>query len=271
MVSATVPAVGVGLADVNAIGFGGHLGNYLSSTDGATDLCLAIDTAVQHLQALPLSPAQQSVLEGIGKSASDGFLLLGLPDAITGSIKFCKQASGLIELIRLRQPGDDSSYEKVQGEAKALLLQGASVAYSSTKVASLVQSKKWADLNAPLISGVNNLSSLVMDSFDLFDQASKIYTIRQERAEATQGQRQVAQGAVEREWICMVNLVKDVASIALSILILALLVFDVVAESIAILPPTILALTTIYLTAKLYAYFYQRLFEDAQAEALALP
>ena len=266
MVSMTAP---VKLADVNAIGFGAHLGNYLSSTDGATDLCLAIDTAVQHLQALPLSPAQQGVLEGVGKSASDGFLLLGLPDAITGSIKFYKQASGLIELIR--EPGDDSKYGKVQGAAKGLLLQGAAVAYSSTKVASLIQNKKWADLNAPLISGVNNLSSLVMDSFDLFDQASKIYTIRQERAEATQGQRQVAPEVVEREWICMVNLVKDVASVVLSVLILALLVFDVVAESVAILPPTILALTTIYLTAKLYAYFYERLFEDARAEALALP
>ncbi len=249
-----------------SLGLSGHLSRYLSSAEGATDLLDVVQTAAQHIQNLPLSDHHQRALANIQSSAGEAWQFLGLADAIGGGVELCAKTGELITLMQL--PSDNPKTQEIPELAKKVLLQGSFVTYSSTKALSLFQAKKWVDLgsDAPRwISGINNVSALIMDGFDLYDQSTAIHEIQLKRAQATQVEEIADLDA--QAWLCLVKLVKDVASLLLSIIVLTTLIFEIVVESIVILPPILLTLATIFLITKIYGYFYERLLEESPLRA----
>lgn len=214
----------------------------------------------QYLAVFPFNPAQQESLDKIRRTGSDVWGATAFPDMVVSAVKLSGRVTDLA--AHLWCCGELWKFSELQEAAKNALLEANNLTYSITKGLSFSHSKQWIDLGrgAPWIGGINSVSSLVSDSFDVYNQAWEIATV-QRRAEEPDAKPE-EEYLSQREWLAIVQLVKDCASIVLSCIILTAFIFEVALETVTVLAPALLVLSSIYIASKIYAYFYQRMLVD---------
>ncbi|MBI2743874.1 MAG: hypothetical protein HYX48_08170 [Chlamydiales bacterium] len=236
-------------------GFFYHLPTYFSTLEGGTDFFDGLEIGCRYGSYLPLTTSQHQLLGEVRASAADVWGLLAIPATLIEAVKWGGELGRFIEVA-----GSDCS--KIEEATRGLFLQSSNLVYSSTKMLSTFQNKRWIDLRSatPWVGGGNCVASLAGDLVDLYDQITRIGEI--EQTKRREGVNLAEAG--EREWLAIVKIVKDCASIILSAILLGALIFDIVIESVALLPPLLLGLSTIFLVSKLYGYFYERMLDDAK-------
>lgn len=235
------------------LGLDVHLTRYLSTAEGSADLLDAVQTVAQYVKALPLTFAQLDLAESFRSTVADGRSTLILLKIFGESFKLYHKTAHLLEVVQL--PTSDARPAEIGVAAKRVVVQGADLANAASEGALFLHQKKWVDLGGalPWTTAVLNASTLLADGIDAYDQWTGIEEIQWQRADTGADAHLDA-----REWLCIVRLVKDIASIILSVIGLGLLIFEIVMDSVALLPPLILGLSTLFLVCKIYAYFYER-------------
>jgi hypothetical protein len=220
--------------------FGTHLIDYMSSADGPADFFDFVQVFASHAKNLPISPEQRAVAENIRAHSSDVWSLLVFPDIISEGTKWIQKTGLFIDGC---VQGSDA--QTVQGAAKDALLQSVDFLNTIGEGGTFLHNKKWVDLGAagPWMGGLYSTTSLISDGVDMHAQISNL---------------QDPAACAESQWLSIVKLVKDVASILLSLISLTALILGIAIETVFLLPSAALGLSTVFIISKIYGYFYER-------------
>lgn len=230
-----------------ALSFDAHAVNYLTTADGSADLLDGVQLVAQCIHRLPLTSTQFGALEDLRRTSSDSRSMLVLLRAVTYGFKFVQRASEYVEA--------DARSSEV---AKRAILQGIDFINAASEGVLFLHHKQWVDLGstAPWANGIFQVTTLLSDGVDVWDQWTAIEEIHGQRAASTTSPNALLD---EREWLCLVKLIKDISSIVLSAIALGLLIFEIVVESVPLLPTLTLGLSVLFIVCKIYAYFYEKI------------
>jgi hypothetical protein len=160
----------------------------------------------------------------------------------------------------VQKTGEWSDVRSTEAAQRAIL-QGIDFVNVASEGATFLHQKQWVDLGsaAPWANGIFQATALLSDGVDVWDQWTEIEEIQRLRSASTDLDPLLD----AREWLCIVKLIKDISSIALSAIALGVLIFEIVTESVLLLPPLILGLSTLFIICKIYAYFYEKICIEA--------
>lgn len=230
-------------ASASERGWSDHLVDWCDVRE-MTTFCDAVSVVAQHCQSLPLSHKHQHVAKSISDTAGDAWGVLAFPAMISEGTKFCHSISQLTT-----NPDD----EPIRELASKAFFQGNDFVYQVSKGTSFMHAKKWVDLGksgAAWSSGINYLAWFIGDAHGIHDQVVELNALTAgEKADDEEG---------HKRWLCIAKLVMHVASALIAFIGLTVLVFEIVVESVALLPALTLGLATFYLVFKIYAHFYER-------------
>jgi hypothetical protein len=229
------------------VSFCTHVTSYLNTADGVADFTDAVQISMRYMQAFPLSDYQRGVVENVRGAASDAWSILVFPDIVAEGAKFFQKTGVFFESC---YAGD---YDNVGATAKNALLQGVDFTNTVSEGAIFLHGKNWIDIgaNLPAASATYSVTSLISDGVDVLDQVGKL-------TQEPSVDKEPEEIAAVR-MLAVIRLVKDVASILLAVISLTALYLGILVESVALLPPLILGLSTIFLVAKVTAYFYDKM------------
>ncbi len=235
-----------------------HIVDYFSSADGPADLLKAIQLSAQYMQVLPLSREQWRVADSVRDAASDGWSMLVWADVVAEGTKFYQKTDELIRVFC--NPSLAQRDEGISHLAKQTLLQGVDFLNTVSEGSLLMHNKKWVDMGkcAPWICGVFEGTSLISDGVDASNQWDLMNQIRTVRQGNLVIEVEEIAALDLRGRLCLVRLVKDGASIVLSIAGLAIMLSGIAVEGSALLMGLLLVLSTIFLVTKIFAHFYER-------------
>ncbi len=226
---------------MSRLSFCGQIGSYFTTTSGATDFFEIFHTGAHWVQTLsPESGSKGGVLDCIKNMSADGSSFMAWPVAFAEGAKF-------IDALCAKEFFDPNP-EKVQKAWDSAFVQGADFVNRGCKAAMHLHAREWIHLGGasfPILDGIYNATSLYSDVASFNELLQKMYT-------------------EEDPWLPLLKLVRDIASIAMAALGLLALVIEAAFGVIFLMPPVTLGLSTIYISAKISAVFYERMcFEPA--------
>ncbi len=195
-------------------GFGGYLVGYMSTADGPADLLDLVQVGASWIKQLPLSKENLACAESVRAHASNGWAVLVFPDILVEGTKFFH------------------TLVKTEAVSSTVFLQGVDFLNALSEGAFLMHNKKWVNLGAcgSWAGGICGVTALIADGVDISEQLNTLDNP-----------------------LSLIKLVKDIVSVALTLIGLVVLACET-----AVFPLAVLCLSTVYISAKITISFYER-------------
>ncbi len=230
--------------------------DFVSTTSGLLDCLKVIDYSMQWFGKLPfLCTKTRGVLGYSRMLVGRVGIPLYIPDLISGVVKSVASFKELKQSIEDRSALTQSA---LRDAAVSATHSGASLVSTVADLTTVLHDTKLVDLGKayPVVSGVFNAACLITDSIDISKEFHALQECNHEIA-ATMDEPK-ATDFKNKKFLSMLKIAKSVASIACAVLGIAALVFVSAFTSWTVLPIAALALTSIWLTAKIGCHFYEK-------------
>jgi hypothetical protein len=159
---------------------------------------------------------------------------------------------------------------KVAQAAKKSFLDSVDLTWTLSQVATFINNAKiyvFKALQMKVIDGVNNVTSLISDGSELITECFKLKDY--EAAKAQQRTPADAAKLEKHKRLTLINIAKNVASVAGAILAIVGIVFGIAVQSIPVIVGAVLVLNTIWLAMKLASHFYNKIVVEAHPVPVA--
>jgi len=250
--------------------FGDHIAKWVDSTDGAKSFFKVFDHALDYAKLLPnLSEGAQSFIEKTHKITDFTGSALSFPVLISDANNLRHSIASWWRASELPD-ADKSRSEKIVRSAKKSFLDSCTLTNTASQVITFLSESNFIQQSASAARAVDwvyNVTSLVTDGAELAEEAYKVHRNQGRMGAAkTEKEQKVLQEKINLSWL---TIVKDVASVALSIIGIIALVFGALTQGVVIIAPIVLGLSTIWLAMKISAYFYERIIKERNKHPVA--
>jgi len=250
--------------------FGDHIAKWVDCTDGAWSFFKVFDHALDYVKLLPnLSEGAQSFVEKVRRITDLSGSALSFPALISDANDLRHSIVSLGKAYELPE-ADKNRSEKIVRAAKKSFLDGCTLTNTTSQIITFLRESNFIQQSAAAARAVDwvyNVTSLVTDGAELAEEAYKVQRNQGQLGTAkTEKEQNVLQEKINLSWL---TIVKDVASVALSIIGIIALVFGALTQGVVIIAPIVLGLSTIWLAMKISAYFYERIIKERNKHPVA--
>lgn len=241
-----------------------RVAQYMESTSGAWDLFRIFDHAVQYLQNLPsLSEGFKDLSSGISKVVSLSGVSLSLPTLFSDVNTLRRKTGAFVSALELPH-SDPLRRQKVLQSGKDAFVSSMWLTNTAAQATLFFNEAKLVKLGEylPVVDGVYQGSALVSDGIEMVEQAYNLHSYQKVQPRDDQEAAELG----EKKWLAWMVVLKDVASVALSIISLVGIALGIAIFSLPVMAVVALGLSTTWLTMKISSYFYKEIIKERRDE-----
>jgi hypothetical protein len=241
-----------------------YVAEYVGSATGTWDFLSFIDQSLCNLKVLPSFSENEPALFG---RISDVIYTLGIwlsiPALISDSNALRRSFAHVLEVRDLPE-SDPLKIRKITRAAKACFLDSMTVANSFSQASLFLDRVKIFAYNAVqlrIIDGIYYVTSAIGDGAELIEECFKLNEYQSSQNDVPNPVEDAK--LKEKKCLSWMKIVKDVASVALSLIAIIGILF-VSTQAIPLIAVMCLVLNTFWLTMKIACHFYNKIVVEEQ-------
>lgn len=241
-----------------------HVADYVDTSTGAWDIFRVIEHSLAYVKRLPsLDSSVLELVEKVKGVAGTMGIGLSIPKVLSDFNTFRRGFTNLLATQDLPY-SDPLRTRKISQAAKTTFINSIDLTNTLVQAAQFIDGAKvylFDAVQLRWLDGANNLTSAISDGSELITECFKLHNYNSPEVQP----RNPAEAAklAEKKTLSWIIIAKDVASVGGSAIALVGIVFGIATQSIAIISVSVLALSTVWLTMKLAAYFYNKIVVEA--------